>query len=93
MAARAPAGAGTSLQPQREGHMIDEEISSLIEEAGYRFDPEVGRYQVFAGAGVDETDHSPEFIADELGIPLDDLERWQQEQSPAPDEPTPSQPE
>lgn len=69
--------------------MIDEEISSLIEEAGYRFTPETGRYQVVAGAiGIDETDHSPEFIADELGIPLDDLERWQQERLGAPDEPT-----
>lgn len=70
--------------------MIDEEISSLIEGAGYRFSPETGRFQVVAGAGVDETDHSPEFIADELGIPLEDLERWQQEQAPVPDESTPT---
>jgi hypothetical protein len=70
--------------------MIDQEIASLLEDAGYQYVPDTGRYQVVAGACADELDHSPEFIADELGIPLEDLERWQQEQFsvPAPDEPT-----
>ena len=58
--------------------MIDEEISSLLEDAGYRFVPETARYQVVAGASsVDETEHSPEYVADELGIPYDDLRRWE----------------
>jgi hypothetical protein len=59
--------------------MIDEEIASLLEDAGYQFDPSTGRYRVIQGAGVDETDHSSEFVADELGIPLDDLTRWEAE--------------
>ena len=58
--------------------MIDEEITSLLEDAGYRFVTETARYQVVVGAAsADELDHSPEFVADELGIPFDDLRRWE----------------
>ena len=46
--------------------MLDEEIASLLEDAGYRFAPESARYQVVAGAAADETEHSSEFVADEL---------------------------
>ncbi len=64
--------------------MIDEELASLLEEAGYAFNPATGLYVVTAGAiDDDQGGHSPEFVADELGIPLDDLERWQAEQVPA----------
>ena len=60
--------------------MIDAEIASLLEDAGYRFVPESIRYQAVTGAAADETDHSPQFIADELGIPLEDLIRWEDAQ-------------
>jgi hypothetical protein len=61
--------------------MFDEEIASLLDEAGYRFTPELVRYRVIEGAATaDETDHSSGFVADELGIPLDDLLRWEDEQ-------------
>jgi hypothetical protein len=60
--------------------MLDEEIASLLEDAGYRFNPEAARYQVVAGAAEDETDHSSEFVADELGIDVEDLRRWEDEQ-------------
>jgi hypothetical protein len=64
--------------------MIDEEIASLLEDAGYAFNPATGLYVVTAGAIADDQDgHSPGFVADELGIPLDDLERWQADQSAA----------
>jgi hypothetical protein len=60
--------------------MIDEEISSLLEDAGYRFVPEAARYQVFEGAAsADEVEHSSPFVADELGIPYEDLLRWEDE--------------
>lgn len=61
--------------------MIDEEIASLLEEAGYRFNSVTGRYDVTSGSTPDEEadGHSREFVADELGIPLDDLERWEVE--------------
>lgn len=73
--------------------MIDLEIASLLDDAGYRFAPEIIRYRVIEGAAtVDETEHSSDFVADELGIPLDDLLRWEDEQlaaeglaRPAPD--------
>jgi hypothetical protein len=80
--------------------MLDEEIASLLEDAGYRFIPETARYQVMVGAGADETDHSPEFVADELGIDVDDLRRWEDEQleaqglmrgDPEPEAPTPAE--
>jgi len=60
--------------------MLDEEIASLLEDAGYRFAPESGRYQVLLGAESGETDHSSEFVADELGIDPEDLRRWEDEQ-------------
>jgi len=35
---------------------------------------------VIAGAAsADETEHSPGFVADELGIPYEDLVRWEDE--------------
>ena len=60
--------------------MLDEEIASLLEEAGYRFVPESARYQVIAGAAAGETEHSSEFVADELEIDVEDLRRWEDEQ-------------
>lgn len=61
--------------------MLDQEIASLLEDAGYAFVPETARYQVIAGAAsADETDHSSEFVADELGIDVEDLRRWEDEQ-------------
>jgi hypothetical protein len=60
--------------------MLDEEIASLLEDAGYRFVPESARYQIITGATPDETEHSSEFVADELGIDVDDLRRWEDEQ-------------
>jgi len=61
--------------------MFDEEIASLLDDAGYRFAPEIVRYRVIEGAATaDETEHSSGFVADELGIPLDDLLRWEDEQ-------------
>jgi hypothetical protein len=62
--------------------MIDEEITSLLEDAGYAFNAAIGLYVVTAGAVEDDQGgHSPEFVADELGIPIEDLERWQGEQA------------
>jgi hypothetical protein len=64
--------------------MLDQEIASLLEDAGYQFVPESGLYQVVAGAtDSDETEHSSEFVADELGIDVDDLQRWEDEQMEA----------
>lgn len=61
--------------------MLDQEIASLLEDAGYHFAPETARYQVVAGAAnSEELDHSSEFVADELGIDVDDLRRWEDEQ-------------
>ena len=62
--------------------MIDQEIASLLEDAGYQFDPGTGLYRAITGAAEGEGDHSSEFIADELGIPLEDLVRWEGEQTP-----------
>ena len=63
--------------------MIDAEITSLLEDAGYQFDPTTGLYRAVTGAAEGESDHSSEYISDELGIPLEDLVRWEGEQSPA----------
>ena len=60
--------------------MLDEEIASLLEDAGYQFVPESARYRVVSGATADETEHSSEFVADELGIDFEDLQRWEDEQ-------------
>lgn len=66
--------------------MIDEEIASLLEDAGYSFNAGSGRYQVISGAASeDEVDHSSEFVADELGIPVEDLQRWEELQGYVPD--------
>lgn len=59
--------------------MDDMELESLLQEAGYQFDPLIGRY-VVAGAGEGEVDYATEDIADQLEIPIDDLVRWEQEQ-------------
>jgi hypothetical protein len=61
-------------------NMLDEEITSLLEDAGYRFAPESTRYQVYLGPDAGETDHSSEFVADELGIDPEDLRRWEDQQ-------------
>ena len=61
--------------------MIDQEIASLLEDAGYQFDPGTGLYRAITGAAEGESDHSSEFISDELGIPLEDLVRWEGEQT------------
>jgi hypothetical protein len=60
--------------------MLDEEIASLLDDAGYRFAAETTRYQVVSGAAEGETEHSSEFVADELGIDIEDLQRWEDEQ-------------
>jgi len=61
--------------------MLDEEIASLLEDAGYSFSTQTARYQVVAGAAsAAETEHSSDFVADELGIDVDDLRRWEDEQ-------------
>jgi hypothetical protein len=60
--------------------MLDEEIASLLDDAGYRFAPETARYQVVSGAAEGETEHASEFVADELGIDIEDLQRWEDEQ-------------
>ncbi len=60
--------------------MNDVEIESLLEEAGYRFNPASGRYD--AGEGEEAMDMAAEDVADLLEIPVDDLERWQLEQVP-----------
>jgi hypothetical protein len=57
--------------------MEDVELESLIQEAGYQFDPGIGRY-VVAGAGEGDVDYATEDIADQLEIPIDDLVRWEQ---------------
>ena len=63
--------------------MNDVEIESLLDEAGYRYDPLCGRYiESLEGASdSDDIDDFPsEDIADQLEIPLDDLLRWEVEQ-------------
>ena len=61
--------------------MQDVEIESLLEEAGYAFNPLSGRYDIVGAGEDDETaDQGSEDIADILEIPLDDLQRWEAEQ-------------
>ncbi len=62
--------------------MEDVELESLIQEAGYQFDPTIGRYLV-AGSEDGDVDYSTEDIADQLEIPIEDLIRWEQEQTKA----------
>jgi len=59
--------------------MEDVELESLIQEAGYQFDPTSGRY-IVTGAAEGDVDYATEDIADQLEIPIDDLVRWEQEQ-------------
>ncbi|HEY8668428.1 MAG TPA: hypothetical protein VIL86_17385 [Tepidisphaeraceae bacterium] len=60
--------------------MSGDEIASLLEDAGYSYNAETGRYEVAAGTATEgETDHSSEFVADTLELPLDDLQRWEDE--------------
>lgn len=59
--------------------MQDVELESLIQEAGYQFDPTTGRYKT-ADAAEEDVDYATEDIADQLEIPIEDLVRWEQEQ-------------
>ncbi len=62
--------------------MQDVEIESLLEEAGYKFNPSTGRYEVEnTNADTEEVfEHNSEDVADILEIPLEDLQRWEEEQ-------------
>lgn len=60
--------------------MQDVELESLLTEAGYVYVPATGRYQA-ADAADGDVDYPTEDIADQLEIPIDDLVRWEQEQS------------
>jgi hypothetical protein len=60
--------------------MQDVELESLIQEAGYQFVPSTGRY-VALDAAEGESDYPTEDIADQLEIPIEDLIRWEQEQT------------
>jgi hypothetical protein len=64
--------------------MQDVEVESLLTEAGYRFAPATGRYELVDAEG-DELDYPTEDIADQLGIPVDDLIRWEEQQVAAAD--------
>jgi hypothetical protein len=61
--------------------MNDVEIASLLDDAGYRYDPLAGLF--FVAASRDDETYNAEDVADQLEIPLDDLIRWQQEQGHA----------
>ena len=58
--------------------MNDVELESLLEQAGYRYDTASGRYMAVDGEEGD--DYPTEDVADQLGIPMDDLLRWEEEQ-------------
>ena len=62
--------------------MQDVEIESLLQDAGYMFNPSTGQYEVEnANADTDEVlEHNSEDVADILEIPIEDLQRWEQEQ-------------
>lgn len=60
--------------------MQDLEINSLLEEAGYRYDPTSGRY-IELSESDEPLDYATEEIADQLEIPVDDLLRWESEQN------------
>jgi 3-polyprenyl-4-hydroxybenzoate decarboxylase len=62
----------------------DVEIESLLTEAGYQFMPASGRYEAL-DAVDDDVDYPTEDIADQLGIPIDDLIRWEEQQVEAAD--------
>jgi len=62
--------------------MQDVEIESLLQDAGYMFNPSTGQYEVEnANADTEEVlEHNSEDVADILEIPIEDLQRWEQEQ-------------
>ena len=57
--------------------MNDVELESLISEAGYQFDPATGQY---IDTSDEETVYDSEQVADQLEIPLEDLQRWEEQQ-------------
>ena len=59
--------------------MNDVELESLLSEAGYQFDPVTGQY-VDTSDEAGETVYDSEQVADQLEIPLEDLQRWEEEQ-------------
>jgi hypothetical protein len=61
------------------GFMQDVELESLLQEAGYQFDPISGRYMT-ADAAEQDVDYASEDVADQLEIPIEDLLRWEGEQ-------------
>ena len=64
--------------------MLDVEIESLLDEAGYAYNPATRRYDVAIPAeGEDDVGWASEDVADQLGIPLEDLQRWEAEQAQA----------
>ena len=60
--------------------MQDVELESLLQEAGYSYDSATGRYRT-ADADDADVDYATEDVADQLEIPIDDLVRWEQEQT------------
>ncbi len=62
--------------------MQDIEIESLLQEAGYQFNPSTGRYEVEnTNEDTEEVyEHDTEAVADILEIPIEDLQRWEKEQ-------------
>jgi hypothetical protein len=60
--------------------MNDVEIESLLSEAGYRYNPASARYDTVEG-DEDQGDLATEDVADQLEIPVEDLLRWEQEQT------------
>ncbi len=61
--------------------MNDVEIESLLEDAGYQYSLAEGTY--LSGDETDGEIMDSETVADQLEIPLDDLERWEAEQRQA----------
>ena len=62
--------------------MQDVEIESLLQDAGYVFNPTTGRYETESPDAEDDEvyDQGSEDVADILEIPLEDLQRWEAEQ-------------
>jgi hypothetical protein len=59
--------------------MNDTEIESLLDDAGYGYDLASGQ---FVTQTLEEVEiRSPQDVADELEIPVDDLIRWVEEQN------------
>jgi hypothetical protein len=65
--------------------MNDLEIDSLLVQAGYLYEPVSGRYRSEAGSDDESLaeDFATEDVADQLQIPVEDLLRWEEEQSAA----------